>query len=223
MVSIIVLTFNRLGNLQNCLTSIENYTTAPHEIIVVNNASTDGTKEFLDSKKSSMFHSIHLDQNFGVTARNYGFKFASGNHIAQIDDDVQVYPGWDQKCFETFSLDPLIGIVGQQGGLIKTWMDIHTHINHSRNGYVDCITGFCMMMKNVGIYYDEALSPFWHEELDLAMQFKYMGFKLFKIDGLCVHHHARTAPVDWDLHNRNLQYVHDKWALLQDKLSLGGF
>ena len=223
MISVVVLTYNRLNRLESCLSAIDKLTVEPHEIIVVDNASTDGTKEFLDTKKSSMFHAITLEQNFGVTARNHGFDFASGNFIAQIDDDVKVLPGWDRKCLDIFSSDPTIGLIGQQGGLIKTWMDIHSNVHQTRGGYVDYMTGFCMMMRNVGIRYDDAFAPFWHEELDLSLQFKQMGFRLFKTDGLCLHYSARSAPVDWEIHNRNLSYANAKWKDKIDKLNLEGF
>ena len=211
MVSIVVLTHNRLGRLQRCLDSIKGFTNEPNEIIVVNNASTDGTTEFLESQKGPMFHPIHLDQNWGVIARNHGFDFATGNFIAQVDDDVEVLPGWEGKCLACFNKDPSIGLVGQQGGIIKVWMDVHSHVNQTRNGYVDYMTGFCMMMRNVGLRYDETFAPFWHEELDLSLQFKYMGLRLFRVDGLCQHHSARSTPVDWEVHDRNLAYANKKW------------
>ncbi len=222
MISVVVLTYNRLERLKRCLDSIKGSTTEPHEIIVVNNASTDGTTEFLESQKGSMLHPIHLDKNYGVVARNHGFDFATGSFIAQIDDDVVVLPGWDVRCLEMFSSDPTIGLIGQQGGLIKIWMDIHSNVNQTRNGYVDYMTGFCMMMRNVGIRYDEKFAPFWHEELDLSLQFKNMGFRLYKVDGLCIHHSARNAPVDWGIHNRNLDYANEKWRDKVVNLDLEG-
>jgi len=216
MISVVILTHNRLSRLSPCIEMIRKCTSNAYEIIVVNNASTDGTKEFLDSQVGNSFSAIHLDNNYGVTARNYGFNLASGEFIAQVDDDVQVLQGWDKKCLAQFTRDPSIGLIGQQGGIIKTWMDIHSHVNHTRDGYVDYMTGFCMMMQNVGILYDEFYAPFWHEELDLSFQFKSKGFKLFRVDGLCIHHSARNQPVDWTIHNRNLDYCNAKW---KDKIS----
>lgn len=222
MISIVVLTYNRLGRLGATLQRIEERTSTPHEIIVVNNGSADGTREFLDAKKGPMFHPIHLSSNMGVVARNHGFRFATGNFIAQIDDDVDVLAGWDTKCLEAFRNDQTIGMVGQQGGIIKRWMDIHSNVHETVNGYVDYLTGFFLMMRNHGFMYDEAFGMFWHEELDLSFQLKYAGFSLYKLDGLCIHHSARTSPVDWDLHNRNLHYTEGKWRDKREKLSLVG-
>ena len=46
-VACIVVTFNRLPLLKKCLNSIRNQTNKDFDIIVVNNGSTDGTKEWL--------------------------------------------------------------------------------------------------------------------------------------------------------------------------------
>jgi glycosyltransferase involved in cell wall biosynthesis len=201
---------------------IDSRTSEPHEIIVVNNASTDGTTEYLDGRKGPMFHTIHMPNNIGVIARNSGFRFASGNHIAQIDDDVEVLPNWDTRCMAVFRDDITVGLVGQQGGIIKTWMDIHSHVGHTYQGYVDYITGFCMMMKNVGILYDEAFGQFWHEELDLSLQFKYLGYRLKTLGDLCHHRSQRSDPVNWELHDRNLNYANQKWIDKIGELELEG-
>lgn len=222
MISIVVLTFNRLDRLTSCINALESRTSTPYEIIVVNNASTDGTNEFLKSKESSKFKSVNLDQNYGVTARNHGFDIAKGKFIAQVDDDVKVLAGWDRKCLDIFSGDSQIGMIGQQGGLIKTWMDIHSHVGQTRGGYVDYLTGFCMIMRNVGLKYDLTFAPFWHEELDLSFQFKSEGYRLFQTNGLCLHYSARSGPVDWDIHNRNLAYANAKWSSRISELNLEG-
>lgn len=222
MISIVVLTYNRLEALKTCLSCLEARTSEPHEIIVVNNASTDGTREFLDGRKGSMFHAIHMPNNIGVIARNSGFRFATGGHIAQVDDDVEVLPNWDTRCMAIFNDDISVGMVGQQGGIIKTWMDIHSHVGQSFQGFVDYLTGFCMMMKNVEILYDEAFGMFWHEELDLSLQYKSLGYRLKTIGGICNHFSRRSAPVDWELHNRNLNYANQKWADKIGTLQLEG-
>jgi glycosyltransferase involved in cell wall biosynthesis len=222
MTSIVILTYNRLNILRNCISAIKRFTFDPHEIIVVNNASTDGTREFLDSIQSPSLIPIHCPQNFGVTARNFGFDRATGDFIAQIDDDVEVLPGWDTKCLEVFARDSSIGLVGQQGGLIKTWMDVHSHVHQTRDGYVDYMTGFCMMMRNVGLRYDEAFAPFWHEELMYSLDMKALGYRLYRIDGLCIHHSARTTLVDWEVHDRNLKRCYDKYKDKIAELNLEG-
>ena len=48
LIGVVIVTYNRLQKLKKCLTSYEAQTHRPDRILVIDNASTDGTKEFLD-------------------------------------------------------------------------------------------------------------------------------------------------------------------------------
>ena len=222
MISVVVLTYNRLHLLHTCLSAIKN-TIGPtdHEIFVINNASIDGTKEWLDSKPFGVIP-LHMKENIGVIARNEAFRKAQGDIIFQIDDDVIVNPWWSSRCGAQFETEPSLGMIGQQGGLIKKWMDVWSDTHRSRDSYVDYLTGFFLAFRNVGIYYDEYFGTFWHEELDLSLQFKFAGYRLKVLPELCVHHSHRNTPVDWDLHNRNVEYCNQKWKDKIQQLDLEG-
>lgn len=219
MISIVILTYNRLQSLKNCIASVLCHTKSPCEIIVVNNNSNDGTKEYLENYPS--IRVLNLDQNYGVIARNKGFEIAEGDFIAQIDDDVVVHNGWDNWVLDSFNKDDSLGMVGVQGGIITNWMDYDVYKHN--NGYVDFLTGFFMVFKNVGLFYDEVLGKFWEEDSELCFQFKEAGYKIKLIPMVCTHISQRTEPVDWDLHNGNRDYVKNKWKDKLDKLRLGGF
>jgi cellulose synthase/poly-beta-1,6-N-acetylglucosamine synthase-like glycosyltransferase len=202
----------------------------PYEIVVVDNASSDGTKEWLIEQEEveytlsgpsekSKFKAILNPTNEGVIARNKGFAVSSGEIIAQIDDDVTVHKNWDIIALHEFE-DEKVGMCGVQGGLIRTWMDYE--VFQSNNGYVDFLTGFFMCFRNVGLVFDEKLGAFWEEDSDLSFQFKYNGYKLRTIPMVCTHVSLRNTPINWDLHNGNRQYVKNKWADKLEKLRLGG-
>lgn len=221
MLSIVVLTYNRKEILGRCINAIfQNTKTDNYELIVVNNNSTDGTTEYLNRINNPKLVVIHNPENEGVIARNKGFDIAKGEFIAQIDDDVIVKPDWDKTMISYFNSDD-IGMVGQQAGLMNDKLEID--IFKSNNGYVDCITGFCMMMRNVGLKYDQQYGKFWHEELDLCIQYKAAGYKLKVLRGsVCVHDCQRKGDVDWTLHNSNLEYFRNKWKDKINILRLGG-
>ena len=209
MFSIVVLTHNRLPHLMACLKSIRDNTKQPYEIIVVDNASTDGTKEYLVYQKD--IELVNLSENRGVVARNYGFALAKYPLIAQVDDDVTLLPNWDNYILEEFGdIGDDIGAVGPQGGLIKSWMNLSVHEDVSN--YVDFLTGFFWVFRNIGLRYDEEFGKFWHEELDLSLQYKAKGYRLKVIKKpVCSHNCQRTEEVDWTLHNKNKEYVYNKW------------
>ena len=226
MISIVVLTMNRLESLKRCIKSIEENTTMPYEIIVVDNASSDGTGVWILSKvRDSIlsdkcnFTGIYNQENEGVIARNKGFRIAKGDILLQVDDDVIVHPSWDTTVLEPFN-DPKVGCVGVQGGIIHEWLSMN--VWESNNGYVDFLTGYCYALRNIGVYYDERFGRLWHEELWLTLKFKELGYKLRVVPMVCTHASQRTGEVEWCLHDRNLKYVYDKWKDNLEILRLGG-
>lgn len=220
MISIVILTHNRLNSLKRCIESIRQNTIEDYEIIVVDNASKDGTKEYLQSEMSDSFRVVFNEVNEGVCARNKGFEIARGEYIAQIDSDVQMLPYWDIISLKYFK-DEKVGGVGQQGGLVNGWLNLEV-FKHN-DSYVDFLTGFYMMLRKDDIYYSEKFNPFWHEELHLSFQYKEKGWKLRMLkEQVCVHVSERRENINWEIHDRNLKYVYDGWKDNQDILRLGG-
>lgn len=67
----LVVTFNRLKLLEECLAAIDFQTTPVDHVIVIDNHSTDGTKEFLDQITNPNFKVVHMAQNRGGSAGFY--------------------------------------------------------------------------------------------------------------------------------------------------------
>lgn len=95
LVSIIIPTFNRLTLLKRAIASVQAQTFCDYELIIVDDASTDGTQEFVKNSNHTL---ICLAQNKGVShARNMGVKKAKGSLIAFLDsDDV-----WEKDKLQT--------------------------------------------------------------------------------------------------------------------------
>jgi glycosyltransferase involved in cell wall biosynthesis len=92
---VIVPTYNRLPILQKCLAALENQTiNQPYEVVVVDDGSTDGTVEFLQSHRHDFPHIRLLLQNHegAAIARNTGIDTAQGETIVFIDSDLVVTP-----------------------------------------------------------------------------------------------------------------------------------
>lgn len=222
MFSIIVLTYNRVKSLQKCLGSIINNTTLPYEIIVVDNGSTDETVQVLSEFQHSKLMDLKcvlLPTNQGVCARNEGFRLARYSLIQQIDDDVTVHKGWDKAVKEAFESDPKIGMVGVQGSLVNENFDFDTWKHN--NGYVDELTGYFVCSRNIGVNYDSKIEFFWSEDSDRSFTYKSLGWKLKVIPMVCTHVSLRTE-IDWNLHNKNKDYVKNKWKGRLKELRLGG-
>jgi len=90
-ISVIIPTYNRKNTLPRAVESVLNQTYKPVEIIVVDDGSTDGTKEWF----SEMYPLVHYiyQVNSGVSsARNTGINSARGDWIALLDSDDEWLP-----------------------------------------------------------------------------------------------------------------------------------
>jgi GT2 family glycosyltransferase len=99
--------------LKECVASIlANTRDVDYELIAWNNASTDGTREYLDAVASSHPHVrvVHHGDNIGVNAYAASVRLARGEYLLEIDDDVvQVPPGWLAEMIRGFKALPRAG------------------------------------------------------------------------------------------------------------------
>lgn len=101
---VLIVTYNRLEKLKKCLAAYDEQTFLPHKIIIVDNCSTDGTKDFLNNweRISNDYGKkvIYLDKNYGGSGGFYeGMKAAQEENFDWLwisDDDA--YP--DKNAFD---------------------------------------------------------------------------------------------------------------------------
>ncbi len=107
LVSIVIPTHNRANLLGRCVQSILNQTYENFELIIVDDASTDNTKNIIKRFKDKRIIYIKHKKNLGGgAARNTGIKTAKGNFIAFQDSDDEWLPQKLEKqmnAFETAS------------------------------------------------------------------------------------------------------------------------
>lgn len=118
-VSVIVLTWNNLAYTERCLASIEAFSGYRDlEVLVVDNASTDGSREWLQrwaAQPSAAGHERRLilnDANLGFSAgNNVGLRAATGEVLVLLNNDTHVTPGWVRGLCNHLR-DPSLGLVG---------------------------------------------------------------------------------------------------------------
>ena len=107
--TVIITTFNRKKLLPHAIESIRNEGTDA-EIIVVDDASTDGTREFCESLPGITY--IRQDRNRGTAAaRNAGIRQSRNDRIAFLDDDDWRLPGTFAEQISLLEQDPECGLV----------------------------------------------------------------------------------------------------------------
>lgn len=86
LISVVIVNFNRRDDLREAIDSIHRQDYAPVEILVVDNASTDGSTEMLTAEFAEV-KLLALDENAGMAGYSTGFEHASGEVIFQMDND----------------------------------------------------------------------------------------------------------------------------------------
>lgn len=100
--SVVIPVYNQLSFTKGCLDSLlRDSDRAPYEIIVVDNASSDGTREYLEAKARELDRTrdrlvpIFNATNRGVApAWNQGVERARGRSIGILNNDIVVTQGW---------------------------------------------------------------------------------------------------------------------------------
>lgn len=110
-VSVIIATRNRRDSLRRTLSALEKQTLTPHEVIVVDDGSNDGTGTMLAAEFPGAIY-LRLDERRGpAAARNRGVRAATAALVAFTDDDCIPPPGWLESHL-TYYADPTVGAVG---------------------------------------------------------------------------------------------------------------
>ncbi len=101
-VSVIIPVYNGQRTLRLCLGSILDQTYKNYEVIVVDNNSTDNTKNIIkefQTKNKIIKYAFEKEQKIGA-ARNTGEKLVKGSIVVMTDSDCIVYPDWIENIIE---------------------------------------------------------------------------------------------------------------------------
>jgi GT2 family glycosyltransferase len=201
--------WNLKGDLAECLDSLFASPDPAHEVVVVDNASTDGSLEMLRSRYPQV-HLLALDKNLGYAGGlNVGYRFAlahGADFVFGINNDIIFPPGSVRRLVETAVHHPRIGLLSPKvvyasqpnilfslGARQYPWAPLPLEFGHrwqdgprfNRLIYYDYVTGCAMLMpaavlRQVGLM---DVSFFMHyEDNDFCRRIRDAGF-LVAMDG----------------------------------------
>lgn len=113
LLSVIIVTYNAGAFLHNCLTSVFSQQTGfPFEVIIVDNASTDGSLK----RVSATFPQARIVRNGTnrgfASANNQGIEIATGDILLLLNPDTVLQGEVFQPMVDYFAVDPVAGVVG---------------------------------------------------------------------------------------------------------------
>lgn len=211
LTSIIIPTYNGLSLLISCVESIRKYTDVPYEIIVVDNASTDGTDAYC-IREGIVFISLPANAGF-PRACNLGMKLAQGDYILLLNNDVTVTSRWLSNLLEAAESSRDIGLVGpvtnEASGMQRVEVSCRDMDDFQQIAAVNnrsdptCwletkrMIGMCMLLKRevmqrIG-YLDEAYTPGHYEDDDYCHRARLAGYRLLVCKDVLVHHKGSAS------------------------------
>jgi|SRR5271157_655690 len=112
-ISVIVVTWNGKNVASQCLESLQDYAKDQTvEVIVVDNASTDGTPEMI-RERYPFVHLLQNQENLGFAkANNIGLAHCNGNFVCLVNSDVVVPNGCIEQAVAYMRQQPTIGMLG---------------------------------------------------------------------------------------------------------------
>jgi len=102
MISIITAVHNGLSFNKIYLECLRKYTKSPYEVIIIDNASTDGSREYFQENGCKV---IANDRNYSYPyCQNQGIREASGDYLFFLNNDLIVSPSWDERLIKAAQL-----------------------------------------------------------------------------------------------------------------------
>ena len=111
LISTIFLNWNRGDLLCRAVESYVRTISVSHEVVIVDNSSTDGSQEFISGfcQDRPNFRCSLLPANEGGTALNAGTDTLRGQFLHFSENDFEYLPGWDKKMMAQFEAFPKLG------------------------------------------------------------------------------------------------------------------
>jgi len=213
--SVIILAWNGIAYLKPCLDAVLAQAYPDFEVIVVDNASTDGSADFV-AEHYPQIRLIRNSQNLGFSAgNNIGLRAARGEVLLLLNQDTEVHPGWLTALVLAVQ-DPTVGIAGCKllypNGTIQhagaKIVDARGSAKHIGRGEIDVqqyeglrdvdfVTGAALALTRstftcIGPL-DEGFMPAYYEDVDWCYRARVAGLRVVYCSHAIATHYESTS------------------------------
>jgi len=238
ILSTVIVTYNHENDIKTCLISLgDHLTIRPAEIIVVDNGSTDGTRDYLQTLRDVTI--ILNDENRGFAAgNNQGIEASTGDYVVLLNNDTVVTEGWLCRLIQAAELSPQVGMAGPRSNYVQNPFQQVENVpyqnmdemqafarewavsNKNRYFLTTKLVGFCLLIKRpviekVGLL-DESFGLGNFEDDDYGVRVRKAGYFLAVAGDVFIHHYGNQAfkenHISYEKMMRtNLEKFKSKW------------
>ena len=132
-ISVIIPTWNRADRLADAIESVHGQSVAVHEVIVVDDGSTDNTREMIARRFTGVRY-IYQENRGVSSARNVGIREATGDWIALLDSDDRWLPGKLEQQQELIRAHPGYKLCHSDEVWIRNGRRVNAMKKHAKQG-----------------------------------------------------------------------------------------
>jgi GT2 family glycosyltransferase/tetratricopeptide (TPR) repeat protein len=204
-----------------------------YEIIIVDNASSDGTADYLGKLKRE-FKVLTNKENLGFArACNQGAAAAAGKYLVFLNNDTIPQSGWLEELINFAESNPEIGIVGSKllypdGSIQHAGIELINGIPDHPFRYapndlpqvceikeLDMVTGACLLIRKdlfeeCGLFDEAYLNGV--EDIDLCLKVRSRGFKVVYNPKSVLYHYEGKTPGRFKHVSANLSLFRSRWG-----------
>jgi GT2 family glycosyltransferase len=239
--SVVVVSFDSLAFTRLCLETVLANTRGPSfELIVVDNASSDGSRLYLEelAGRDARVRLLANEENAGFPAAcNRGLAAAGGDLLVLLNSDTMVAPGWLARLAahlegEADLIGPVTNRIGNEAEVAVGYETYGDFLREARSrarerrgeGFgIETLTMFCLAMKRpaweaIGPL-DESFGVGTLEDDDYSLRARRAGLRLRCAEDVLVHHFGEGSFGNLfregeysQLLDRNRRRFEDKWG-----------
>lgn len=225
---------------KQCILAIERTDYGPlHEIIIVDNASTDGTVDWIKNKMPKNIKGKLVENKYNMsfsTANNKAAELSKTKFLCFLNNDIIPTQHWLSHLLRVISLHdnaaitcPMLitpgretiqhaGVVFQDNGL-----PYHRFFGKSPQykdanvvEKVPAATGACLLIRkevfdSVGGFDETYFYGF--EDIDLCNKVRQKGHEIYYVPQSRLYHYESRTPGRYDNDDANMQYYFNKWVI----------
>lgn len=218
--SIVIVAFNQIEFSKRCLETVfknsKNY-----ELILIDNASTDGTAEYFDAlaKENGNIRVSHNSTNEGFSGpNNYALTIVKGRYLVLLNNDTEVPPDWLRHLEQPF-LDYHTAAISGPTGSCCSLQAPYPSFHGSCGPVFEYVEGSCLciptsLARDIGLF-ATYLQFAYAEDLELSLRVRARGWTIHQVPFAIVHHRSQTAknlPNIGEIQHRNHAAMLQRWG-----------
>ena len=234
MLSIVIPVYNGLSYTKKCLEDLRaTVRDIEHEIVIVDDGSTDGTQEYLQSLEAPVRVFFNTRRAGVAVPCNIGAEAARGELLCFLNNDMEFAPGWIEPLLRAHRELPHAGIIGNVHWSPRTGRYDHMGMVIGSNGLPGhfgrywrfipfrgykawpTIPSACWVMKR-SLYLEMGGQSTDYvtgcEDMDLCLRLHQKGYRHYVVYDSVVKHYVSVSPSRHDRTRENERLLLERWG-----------